>query len=165
MAPSLEPYHDAPVDITNTIDSASVRKSLNHSDMTRDRELTSVGSSTGNRAAEAFIRPVPARLSGRLVSYGFNISESQFSLSIHATTTSDTSPTEIFVPLFHFPRDRMNVDISNGRWVYDDETQLLKWWHDEGAQSIKINGVRRFTQGFENDTYFDMFKNAGCELM
>ncbi|KAF3931729.1 hypothetical protein ABW19_dt0207644 [Dactylella cylindrospora] len=163
--PSMEPYHDSPRDTLNTINSNSVKGTLSSAQMSMERNSTSIGSSMGNRAADAFIRPVPVRTSGAITSYGFNLAQSVFALSITANATTELAPTEVYVPLYHFPRDRLNVEISDGRWIYEDETQVLKWWHKGGPQTLKITGVKRFGQTFEDDTYFDMVKNVGCRIM
>ncbi|KAF3918393.1 hypothetical protein ABW20_dc0103943 [Dactylellina cionopaga] len=163
--PPLEPYQDSPRDTLNTIDSGSVKSTLSNIPMSVERSSTSIGSSTGTRAADAFIRPVPVKISGTITNYSFNLAQSVFTLNFTGTVTTDLSPSEIFVPLYHFPRDRLDVEISDGRWVYEDETQTLKWWHKAGPQILKIAGVKRFAQSFEDDTYVDMFKNVSCEVM
>ncbi|KAK6543230.1 hypothetical protein TWF694_007126 [Orbilia ellipsospora] len=164
-SPVPEPYKDSPRNTLNTMDSNSVKRILSTEQMSLDRGATSIGSSTGTRAADAFIRPAPVKVAGKITKYSFNLAQSVFSLALDAKSTTELSPTEIFIPLYHFPRDRLDVEISDGRWTYEDETQTLKWWHGVGNQTLKIAGLKRFSQSFEDDTYFDMFKNAGCEVM
>ncbi|KAK6505280.1 hypothetical protein TWF481_007189 [Arthrobotrys musiformis] len=163
--PILEPYHDSPRDTPNTIDSDSVKGALSNTPMSIERSLTSIGTSTGTRAADAFIRPVPVKISGVTISYSFNLAQSSFSLTIDANATTELSPSEVFIPLYHFPRDKLDVEISDGKWVYESETQILKWWHSSGAQTLKATGVKRFLQTFEDDTYFDMVKNVSCGIV
>lgn len=162
--PSLEPYIDSPKGTLSTVDGSSVKQALSHAPMSAERSSTSVGTSTGTRAADAFIRPTPFKVAGRITSYGFNLGTSVFDLSVTGVQHAETEPTEIFVPLYHFPRDKLNVEISDGRWTYENETQTLLWWHGEGEQTLKITGVKRFTESHEDDTYFDMVKNVGCTI-
>lgn len=110
-------------------------------------ELTN---SSGYRAAEAFIRPSPISTFGTLTSYGFNLRNVTFALALEcdSPTTEDT-PTEIFLPEFHFPRDRTEVKVSGGKWtisfdgVDDAKIQKLRWWHGEGSQKMTVKGVTR----------------------
>ncbi|KAJ6260380.1 hypothetical protein Dda_4606 [Drechslerella dactyloides] len=165
--PSMEPYEDSPRATPNTIDSSSVKGTLSTETMTTERAMTSIGSSAGTRAADAFIRPAPVRVCGTVTSYSFDLAHSSFTMEIVAQAeTADAAPTEIFVPLYHFPRDKLEVQISDGRWAYDEEMQVLRWWHKGGEkQTIKVFGVKRFAQSFEDDTYFDMVRNVGCQVM
>ncbi|KAF3203472.1 hypothetical protein TWF192_002900 [Orbilia oligospora] len=163
--PLLEPYHDSPRDASNTIDSGSIKNTLSNTPMSIERSSTSIGTSTGTRAADAFIRPAPIKISGVTTAYSFNLAQSVFSLAVNAIATAELSPSEIFVPLYHFPKDKLDVVISDGKWAYDTETQILKWWHSGGSQTFKVTGVKRFLQTFEDDTYFDVVKNVGCNII
>ncbi len=67
--------------------------------------------------------------------------------------TSQDLPTEIFLPEFHFPRDKTDVQISGGKFQignFEEDGQLiqkLKWWHGEGKQEIVVKGVVTKLQG------------------
>lgn len=104
----------------------------------------------GYRAAEAFVRPAPIVISGTQTSYGFDLKTCVFHLSlVSSAPTSDTEPTTIFLPEYHFPRDQVNVEVSGGKWEIstDDEErawiQKLRWWHGEGKHDLKITGLVR----------------------
>jgi hypothetical protein len=67
--------------------------------------------------------------------------------------TAEDSPTEVFLPEFHFPSDMCVVEVSGGKWSignYDEDgglAQKLKWWHNEGGQWLRVTGVRNSLQG------------------
>lgn len=70
--------------------------------------------------------------------------------------------TEVFLPEYHFPRDRCEVEVSGGKWsissdavdkgvasgsaavavVGDGSTiQVLRWWHGKDEQWVRVKGV------------------------
>jgi hypothetical protein len=130
-----------------------IKKTLSVDNM----EATSPGSKgdtkAGYRAAEAYVRPVPVAIHGTIESYGFDLKNCIFSLELTAPSSTPADyPTEIFIPEFHFPHNngQVHVEISGGKWeiriVEDVEgarQQVLRWWHGEGEQKLKITGVRR----------------------
>jgi hypothetical protein len=103
----------------------------------------------GLRAAEAVIRPYPAAVTGRIISYGFDLQNVKFSLKLHCT---DPGITEIFVPTFHYPVDQTGVSTSSGTWELKDEK--LVWNHSKGMQTIHIRGAARAQKG-----------DSGCVVM
>jgi Glycoside hydrolase family 5 C-terminal domain len=72
-------------------------------------------------------------------------------MSVSSTGPSkDDTPTEIFLPDYHFPEGDIDVTVSGGKWsVTADDSELgcgiqrLKWWHGEGNAEIKVKGVTR----------------------
>ena len=120
----------------------------------------------GNRAAEAFIRPAPVYTAGTLLKYGFDLARVTFELKLEATeSTKENAPTEIFVPPLHFPKDQMSVTVSGGKWEYNEQTRILKWWHNEGEQSIKIVGVKTLTIEVEDDSLGLQICDKICSVM
>jgi len=110
-------------------------------------ELTN---SPGFRAAEAYVRPSPFHTMGRILQYGFDLRNCVFTFSLKAhKASSEETPTEIFLPEFHFPKDLSQIDVSGGKWAISVEdyngsmVQKLRWWHHEGEHQIKIKGVQR----------------------
>ncbi|KAK9446877.1 glycoside hydrolase superfamily [Limtongia smithiae] len=96
----------------------------------------------GGRAIEAFVRPFPLLTSGIPRNWGFDLRTATFSMDIDATEDrAEDLPTEIHVPDFHFPNGDLVVEISTGRWELDHQAQLLRWWHMDGRQSIRIIGI------------------------
>lgn len=130
----------------------------------------------GFRAAEAFVRPTPIATHGDVISFGFSLAKCEFHLELVADNpTQDNTPTEVFLPEFHFPQDQMIVEISGGKWtlVHDEVAgtgvQVLKWWHAEGEQSLTVKGITHklaLTAGEAEETsYLDQCKEKGCLLM
>jgi hypothetical protein len=104
----------------------------------------------GYRAAEAFVRPTPTVVAGKVLQYGFDLRQCQFTLKLSAPAAAgESTPTVIFLPEYHFPQDQCTVEVTSGKWEIstdDDEgalLQRLRWWHAAGEQNIKINGLVR----------------------
>ncbi|RDL31796.1 (Trans)glycosidase [Venustampulla echinocandica] len=130
----------------------------------------------GFRAAEAYIRPSPIATFGKIINYGFDLRNCEFTLQLDAhKAVTDETPTEIFLPEFHFPKDQCDVEVSSGKWAISTDDgdagliQRLRWWHVEGEHSIKIKGVqRRSTMGLGNedeDGYLDQCQQTRCTVM
>ncbi|PBP25974.1 glycoside hydrolase [Diplocarpon rosae] len=110
-------------------------------------ELTN---SPGYRAAEAYVRPSPIWTVGKIINYGFDLRNCVFTFSFHAHQPStEEKPTEIFLPDFHFPKDKCEIVVSAGKWAISTDDadggmiQKLRWWHMEGEHKIKVTGVQR----------------------
>ena len=133
--------------------------------------------SPGFRAAEAYVRPSPIATVGSLKSYGFDLRNAVFTMSLDSTIPAEEDkPTEIFLPDFHFPREHTEVEVSSGKWTIsvDDEDrgllQRLQWVHPAGEHKITVKGVRR-RQGMalgkeEEEGYMEQCKQStGCNIM
>lgn len=144
------------------------------SDTPRDPALRTT---PGFRAAEAYVRPSPIYTIGEILSYGFDLRNCIFTLSLRSpTAATDLVATEIFLPEVHFPRDRCEVVVSGGKWsISNDEgenggvIQVLKWWHREGEQTLKVTGVRSASQailaGEDEAGYLDQCQQSKCSVM
>jgi len=128
----------------------------------------------GFRAAEAYVRPSPIATVGRILSQGFDLRTCVFTLKLRSLKAgSDEAPTEIFLPEFHFPKDKCDVEVSSGKWtITDDEDggmiQKLRWWHVEGEHSIRVTGIPRqnMTVGKEDEEgYLDQCQQTKCSIM
>ncbi len=100
----------------------------------------------GYRAAEAYIRPAPVAVHGIVTSFGFDLCNCVFTLTLNApTSTREAAPTEIFLPEWHFPGNAMSVEVTGGKWTISviDDQQTLRWWHAEGPQKITVKGVKQ----------------------
>jgi Glycoside hydrolase family 5 C-terminal domain/Cellulase (glycosyl hydrolase family 5) len=104
----------------------------------------------GLRAAEAFIRPSPISTVGTVVKYGFDLRNCVFTFSLMTDKASTAAlATQIYLPDFHFPADKVSVEVTSGTWtieVHDvdgESMQMLKWFHHEGEQSMTVKGVKR----------------------
>ena len=131
----------------------------------------------GYRAAEAYIRPSAVATHGALEAFGFDLKNCTFTLSLVAdSATPDEAPTIIYLPEVHFPTMHTEVSVSGGKWEIERQelktgmVQLLKWWHAEGDQDIKITGVKRKLQGAadamaEDEGYLDQCQRGSCTTM
>lgn len=125
----------------------------------------SLTANPGYRAAEAYVRPSPIYTNGKLLTSGFDLRSASFSFKLEASSAcSQDLPTEIFLPEFHFPKEKCEVSVSGGKWQignFDEDgglIQKIKWWHGEGEQWIKVQGVRsKLSENMEQEEggYYD----------
>jgi hypothetical protein len=136
-------------------------------------ELTN---SPGFRAAEAYIRPSPIATVGSIVNSGFDLRSCTFTLRLRAQKAgSEDTPTEVFLPEYHFPKDRCEVQVSSGKWSISTDdfegvmVHKLSWWHVEGEHSLKVTGVQRrlnVALGKEDEEgYLDQCQQSKCNVM
>ena len=130
----------------------------------------------GYRAAEAYIRPTCPAVHGSILSYGFTLLTATFTLKLTCSTpTSESAPTEIFLPEWHFPAGVTSVDVTGGKWeikVGEDECQRLRWWHAEGEQGITVRGLARKSGAAEEGAnyeeeagYLEQCRKQACVVM
>ncbi|GAB7365833.1 hypothetical protein MBLNU230_g7165t1 [Neophaeotheca triangularis] len=112
------------------------------------------GNTPGYRAAEAYVRPTPIATAGDILDYGFNLRNCVFTLQLSCKNPAPAdAPTEIFLPGFHFPADKLSVTTSGGKWSLSADEgegeakglqQVLKWWHPAGQElKLEVSGVKR----------------------
>ncbi|OQE90798.1 hypothetical protein PENNAL_c0011G09144 [Penicillium nalgiovense] len=142
-----------------------------------DRSQPSLRQQQGYRAAEAYLRPSPTYVSGKLDSHVFDLKNCVFTLSLTAKgATTATAPTEIYLPDVHFPESNIVVTVSGGKWDIDVQDiqgaklQRLRWWHAEGEQDIKIEGLKRKPGEFGNPGgqdvgYLEQCQKGECAMM
>ncbi|KAJ9148481.1 Glycoside hydrolase family 5 protein [Pleurostoma richardsiae] len=132
----------------------------------------------GYRAAEAYVRPAPTAVTGDIIHYNFDLKTCTFVLKLRTPKEAgEDTPTVVFLPEYHYPKDTSVVEVSSGKWEIssdDDEgavTQKLKWWHGKGEQSLRITGqVRRhnIVEGVNDETGYYEQINAwlnACTVM
>lgn len=84
--------------------------------------------------------------------------------------------TEIYLPEFHFPDTQTVVSVSSGEWRIDYteinsiKVQRLRWWHMEGEQDIKIQGVKRkpgdlSSVSADDLSYLEQCQKGGCTVI
>lgn len=107
----------------------------------------------------------------------FDLQNCTFTMSLSSSkATATDAPTEIFLPEFHFPDAKTVVAVSGGKWELDyqeiqgTKTQRLRWWHAEGEQNIKIEGVKRQAGTFadpsgDDVTYLEQCQRGECLMM
>ena len=142
---STDSSHVFPERLKNTLKTPSMVSIDRKSDTPAE-----IGSTPGFRAAEAYVRPSPIATVGDVTSYGFDLRNAVFTMTLKCEkAATEDVPTEIFLPEFHFPRDNTDVEVSSGKWTIsvDDMDggviQRLRWYHGKGEQSMKIKGVQR----------------------
>lgn len=92
------------------------------------------------------------------------------------TATPSEAPTEIYLPEFHFPESGTVIAVSGGKWKIDYQDiktiklPLLRWWHAEGEQSIKIEGIKRkagelASASSDDVTYLEQCQRGDCLIM
>lgn len=136
---------------SSVIDPSNIKRHLKSPQISTKRSSGSdEGRGPGIRAAEAFIRPSPIVTVGDVVKYGFDLKNCIFTFSLRTDKpTTDDLCTEIYLPDFHFPADKLSIHVTSGRWAVETHDvngeilQKLKWWHHQGEQSITVNGVKR----------------------
>lgn len=144
--------------------------------MSSDRSQTSPEEKQGFRAAEAYIRPSPIFTHGTLSTHGFDLRNCTFTLSlVTESPTAEDAPTEIYLPEFHFPAANTIVTVSGGKWSIDSQEiesvviQRLRWWHGEGEQDIKIQGVKRKAgealSNADEEGYLEQCQKNTCTVM
>ncbi|SCU78981.1 LAMI_0A06832g1_1 [Lachancea mirantina] len=109
---------------------------------------------SGFRALDAIMRPFPVKIHGQFLEAEFDLTKAVYALHIHGKANSgmENGSVETFslicLPQCHFPMKSVTVKSSSGRFSYDTETQLLKWYHDPGRQEIVIEKVQTNDEDF-----------------
>jgi hypothetical protein len=134
----------------------------------------------GLRAAEAYVRPSPLHTVGTVQNYGFDLRRCTFTFTLDAPqAATEEVPTLIYLPEYHFPTDRVQIEVTSGSWKLmtgegdDTPKNLLRWLHGEGEQKITVKGVKRKTgvilddQDEEDSGYFASMRQLAqnCVLM
>lgn len=144
------------MDDDSSVTPANIKRTLTNPSISsestqRQPELTN---SPGYRAAEAYVRPAPIATAGTVKKYGFDLRSCQFNVTIQAPEgAKPDTPTVVFLPDYHFPKDACQVEVSTGKWEIrsdEEETtplQKLRWWHGEGEQTLRVTGVVKQVNG------------------
>ncbi|KAL9035626.1 MAG: hypothetical protein Q9214_006493 [Letrouitia sp. 1 TL-2023] len=162
----------SPRNLSSTLSTPSL------SSLQRSSTPAEIGSNPAYRAAEAYVRPSPIATVGDVLSYGFDLRNATFTMELECDVgAAEDTPTEIYLPEFHFPRARVSVEVSGGKWTLgvDDADggliQRLRWWHGEGRQQVTVQGVKR-RQGMvlgkeeeEGGGYLDQCQQTRCTIM
>ncbi|KAA8909786.1 glycoside hydrolase superfamily [Sphaerosporella brunnea] len=165
-----DPHSQADDKRINDVDQDNLKRAVSRNTMSTDRSSLQ-DEVQATRAAEAFVRPSSVYTNGIIIEASFDLAKVTFRLKLVAAKATDESwPTEMFVPPFHFPKGETEVEVSGGKWEYDAERSVLRWWHMEGEQEIKVKGVGRRKIWGEDEGYLEMFaRNYGnlgqCSIM
>ncbi|KAK4154306.1 glycoside hydrolase [Chaetomidium leptoderma] len=168
------------LDDDDSVTPANLKKSITNPSISseatsRQPELTA---SPGYRAAEAYVRPAPIVTAGVITNYGFDLQQCLFTVTIKAPKVAGPdTPTVVFLPEYHFPKDACSVEVSSGKWEIssdEEETvllQRLRWWHGEGGQTLKVSGVvkkHNAGEGAEDTGYYEQCNQgalSNCDIM
>lgn len=168
------------LDDDDSVTPANLKRSITNPSISseatsRQPELTA---SPGYRAAEAYVRPAPISTAGVITNYGFDLRQCLFTLTIKAPKVAGTdTPTVVFLPEYHFPKDACSVEVSSGKWEIssdEEETvllQRLRWWHGDGEQTLKVSGVVRkhnAGEGAEDAGFYEQCNQgawSNCNMM
>ncbi|CAG7946748.1 unnamed protein product [Penicillium nalgiovense] len=121
-----------------------------------------------HRAMEAWLRPAPVYTNGRLESYTFDLKKCTFTMRLIANQAAPHTPSEIYLPEFHFPMGYTSVTVSGGEWeicfqeFHTVKLQYLRWWHGEGAVEIKIKKTKR---GSRAHAALRKYHSSQCMMM
>ena len=153
LDPSSPSYSASQSERSAPVGPDSLQKTLSVNSMAQTPSMNADGDAPGFRAAEAYVRPSPVYTHGNVTSYGFDLKNCTFTLSLAASSpTPQDYPTQCFLPDFHFPQAQTSVEVSGGKWMIeildevdgeDARQQVFKWWHGEGEQKVVIKGVKR----------------------
>lgn len=156
------------------VEPRDLNRALKSPSITSDAQA-SLRQKQGYRAAEAYLRPSPIYVSGRLVSHVFDLKNCAFTMSLTAkAATTPGAPTEIYLPEFHFPESSTVVAVSGGKWeivcqeIQSIKIQCLRWWHADGDHDIKIEGdKRKLGESALGDdiTYLEQCQQGQCAMM
>ena len=94
----------------------------------RDQQTGSGDLHDGGRALAAAVRPYPRAVAGEPLSLHFSASERVFEFAFRHDPAVK-APTECFIPNLQYP-DGYAVEVSDGEYTVDRETQTLTYRHD-----------------------------------
>ena len=163
---------------SSTISPSNLKATLSTPSIASQRSTTpaELANTPGFRAAEAYVRPSPRATVGNVTAYGFDLRNCTFTLTLNsASAATEQAPTVIFLPAFHFPRDKVQVEVSGGKWTISVDgkegggIQMLRWWHGDGDNTMTVRGVKRregITSGNEEDDgYLEQCQQSRCNVM
>ena len=184
LDPSSPSYSESQSESNAPVTPGSIQKTMSVDGMSRSVPRLSQDGKLGCRGAEAYTRPTPVAVHGTIDRYGFDLKNCTFNLSLTApSSTPSDHPTEVFLPEYHFPQINLSthVEVTGGKWeiriIEEAEgaaQQVLRWWHGEGDQKLKVTGVKRKRGqvGSENedgkeDSYIQQYLDQGknCNVM
>jgi hypothetical protein len=102
----------------------------------RDQREDPEDINSGGRALEAVIRPYPLAVAGEPLEIKFNIKSKEF-IFIFRHDPDVEEPTEVFVPLYHYPNGCL-VEVSDGEYKLNREKQVLVYQHSTDILEHRI---------------------------
>jgi hypothetical protein len=99
----------------------------------KDQNDNSFSIYSGARAKNAFIRPYPMKIAGRVEHIYFNMKKKEFEFTFEHTI--EDVATEIFLPNLHFG-DGFTIQLSDGSYEIDGQT--LKYFHTNNLEKHTV---------------------------
>ena len=173
--PAYPPSQSSP---RSTISPSNLKATLSTPSIASQRSNTpaELANTPGFRAAEAYVRPSPRATVGNVTAYGFDLRNCTFTLTLNsASAATEHAPTEVFLPPFHFPDDKVQVEVGGGKWTIGVDgreggaMRILRWWHGDGDNTMTVRGLMR-RQGLalgdeEGDGYLEQCQQSRCNIM
>ncbi|CCH41490.1 hypothetical protein BN7_1031 [Wickerhamomyces ciferrii] len=106
---------------------------------------SSAPSHFGLRAIDSIVRPFALALEGEFVDSEFDLSKLEYTLKIKGKDTGDITPTLIHIPQWHFPSDEYEINVTSGKFIVEEGSETLQWFHENGYQSISIRNINAKT--------------------
>jgi hypothetical protein len=93
----------------------------------------------GGRAIKAVVRPYPRKTAGIPIHLAFNMGSSTLEY-VFEHVDNLTEPTEIFIPVLHYPHGCL-LEVSDGTWELNHKEQILRYQHtpDRREHTIRIS--------------------------
>ena len=102
----------------------------------RDQQDDPKDLNSGGRALAAILRPYPMATTGQPLEVSFDYISKTFIYRFkHNTEISE--PTIIYIPLYQYP-EGCRVEISDGKFKYEADEQMLTYWHQADNLEHKI---------------------------
>jgi len=90
----------------------------------------------GGRALEAAVRPYARATAGRPLRMAFDYRRGRFEFEFRHDPAV-TAPTEFYLPRLHYPNGCL-VEVSDGRFELDSESQTLRYWHTPAQEVHRV---------------------------
>lgn len=93
----------------------------------------------GFRAIDSLKRPYAIAISGEFIESEFNLKELKYELHIRGDSRNFT---KIYLPNWHFPSDGVDIQVSSGRFEFNENNpEVLEWHHGSGVQKIVCKNI------------------------
>jgi len=102
----------------------------------RDQQDNPGDINSGGRALASVVRPYPMATAGQPIEVRFDYLTKEFCFSFqHRPEINE--PTIIYLPSYQYPNG-CQIEISDGKYEYSAEEQMLKYWHGNDNLEHKI---------------------------
>jgi len=102
----------------------------------KDQQTNPDDINSGGRALEAVLRPYPVATAGKPIELKFDYKTKVFTYRFQHHLEI-LEPTIIYIPTYQYPGG-CQVEISDGKYEYSAEGQILKYWHVKDNLEHKI---------------------------